>query len=265
MAELSALYEIARAVTQWTDLAEALETIGATMTWLFDRAAITIWLVDRPQGRLKRLAAITPDGTSLDPLLLDLADDLTAGAVIAGAQAKVLVPPTPLPPVAQPPAIAGQQHATSCLLLPLQSRGQVIGLLAVTATVPDRVYTPADAAVALTIAGTLANAIENARLFEQAQVAAVEEERKRLARELHDSVSQALFLANLNAEVLPQLWEQDADMARRALGDLQQFTRSAQAEMRMLLLELRPKALINTPLHMTCCKRWARRSAPSTS
>jgi signal transduction histidine kinase len=91
-------------------------------------------------------------------------------------------------------------------------------------------------------------AIGNARLFTQATAAAAEAERRRLARELHDSVSQALFLANLNADVIPQLWEQDQALGRRALGDLQQFTRSALAEMRTLLLELRPSALVATPL-----------------
>lgn len=91
-------------------------------------------------------------------------------------------------------------------------------------------------------------AIENARLFIQARAAAAEEERRRLARELHDSVSQALFLANMNADVLPQLWEQNPAAGRRAIGDLQQFTRSALAEMRTLLIELRPSALTQTPL-----------------
>ena len=50
-------------------------------------------------------------------------------------------------------------------------------------------------------------AIRNAQLYEQAQSAAAIEERQRLARDLHDSVSQTLFSASLIAESLPQLWE----------------------------------------------------------
>jgi len=129
------------------------------------------------------------------------------------------------------------------------SRNEVIGLLCIRATSKDQVFTPADVALAQTIAGTLANAIENARLFARAQLAAAEEERKRLAHELHDSVSQALFVANLTADVLPTIWELNPEQGKRALSDMQQFTRSAVAEMRMLLVELRPRALANSPLH----------------
>lgn len=248
VAELSALHEIALAVMQWTDLPEALQTIGTTLTWLFDRAAISIWIVDRSRANLHRLATIAHDQTTMGGQTLALADDPIAQTVIAGTPAQVLSPPAPLPRVAQPADANEMPRYVSCMLLPLQSRREVIGLLAVSSAAPERTYTAGDMEVAQTISGTLANAIENVRLFEQAQVAAVEEERKRLARDLHDSVSQSLFLANLNAEVLPQLWEQNPEVALQALADLQQFTRSAVAEMRMLLLELRPATLTSTTL-----------------
>lgn len=248
VAELSALHQIALAVMQWTDLPEALQTIGTTLTWLFDRAAISIWIVDRSRSHLHRLATIAHDTTTMGGQTLALADDPVAQAVIAGTPAHVLSPPAPLPLVAQAAGSGELPRYTSCMVLPLQSRSEVIGLLAVSSSAPERTYTAGEMEVAQTISGTLANAIENVRLFEQAQVAAVEEERKRLARDLHDSVSQSLFLANLNAEVLPQLWEQNPEVAIQALADLQQFTRSAVAEMRMLLLELRPATLTNTTL-----------------
>jgi ligand-binding sensor domain-containing protein/signal transduction histidine kinase len=72
---------------------------------------------------------------------------------------------------------------------------------------------------------------------------AVAEERGRLARELHDAVTQTLFSASLIAEVLPQLWQRDRDEALRRLEELRQLNRGALAEMRTLLLELRPAAL----------------------
>jgi signal transduction histidine kinase len=74
-------------------------------------------------------------------------------------------------------------------------------------------------------------------------------ERRRLARELHDSVTQALFAATMTADVLPGLWELDPDEAREALVELRRLTGGALAEMRMLLLELRPDALVRAPLH----------------
>ncbi|HET7771855.1 MAG TPA: sensor histidine kinase, partial [Chloroflexota bacterium] len=91
-------------------------------------------------------------------------------------------------------------------------------------------------------------AIENARLYGQAQQAAALEERQRLARELHDAVTQTLFSASLIAEVLPRMWERDPLAARARLEELRQLTRGALAEMRALLLELRPAALTEAPL-----------------
>ena len=72
---------------------------------------------------------------------------------------------------------------------------------------------------------------------------AVAEERGRLARELHDAVTQTLFSASLIADVLPRLWERNREEALRRLEELRQLNRGALAEMRTLLLELRPSAL----------------------
>jgi signal transduction histidine kinase len=72
---------------------------------------------------------------------------------------------------------------------------------------------------------------------------AIVAERNRLARELHDAVTQTLFAASLIAEVLPDLWDMDEAEARKSTDELRQLTRGALAEMRTLLFELRPAAL----------------------
>jgi signal transduction histidine kinase len=72
---------------------------------------------------------------------------------------------------------------------------------------------------------------------------AVAAERSRLARELHDAVTQTLFSASLIAEVLPRMWARDPDRGRQQLEEVRLLTRGALAEMRSLLLELRPEAL----------------------
>ncbi|MBC8507745.1 MAG: hypothetical protein ISR58_04000 [Anaerolineales bacterium] len=86
------------------------------------------------------------------------------------------------------------------------------------------------------------------KLAQQAVESAVEEERNRLARDLHDAVTQTLFSASLIAEVLPRLWRRDETEGQRRLGELRELTRGALAEMRTLLLELRPAALLETSL-----------------
>jgi PAS domain S-box-containing protein len=86
-------------------------------------------------------------------------------------------------------------------------------------------------------------------LAEKAANEAVTADRTRLARDLHDAVTQTLFSASLTAEVLPDLWDMDVDEAKRSTEELRQLTRGALAEMRTLLLELRPAALTQTRLN----------------
>lgn len=86
------------------------------------------------------------------------------------------------------------------------------------------------------------------QLLAQAEEQATSAERSRLARDLHDVVTQLLFSINLVAGSLPQLWERDPEMAKRSSGELQRLTRGALAEMRTLLRELRPHTITETDL-----------------
>ena len=85
-------------------------------------------------------------------------------------------------------------------------------------------------------------------LAQERALAAVAAERSRLARELHDAVTQTLFSASLVAEALPAAWEKDPQEGHELLQDLRGLSRGALAEMRTLLLELRPAALLETHL-----------------
>lgn len=85
-------------------------------------------------------------------------------------------------------------------------------------------------------------------LAKKAAEEAVTADRNRLARDLHDAVTQTLFSSSLIAEVLPDLWEMDMNEAKNSTEELRQLTRGALAEMRTLLLELRPATLTQTHL-----------------
>ncbi len=86
------------------------------------------------------------------------------------------------------------------------------------------------------------------RLYEQIEQNAVAAERNRIAHDLHDSVTQTLFSASIIADILPRLWQRNSQEAERRLQELRELTRGALAEMRTLLLELRPTALNNVAL-----------------
>lgn len=83
---------------------------------------------------------------------------------------------------------------------------------------------------------------------QRAAETAVSEERSRIARELHDAVTQTLFSASLMADGLPELWKIDRKKAETQVKDIQLLNRSALAEMRTLLLELRPEVMAKTPM-----------------
>lgn len=91
-------------------------------------------------------------------------------------------------------------------------------------------------------------ALEQADLRDEREREAIAGERNRLARDLHDAVTQTLFSASVVAEALPRVMERDPEEGKRALEELRLWTRGALAEMRTLLLELRPAALIEKSL-----------------
>lgn len=92
-------------------------------------------------------------------------------------------------------------------------------------------------------------ALEETRRL-QAEERTIYEERQRMARDLHDAVSQTLFSASLTADVLPVLYGRDAAHGQQLLDGLKHMIRGALAELRTLLAELRPQSLLDTDLAM---------------
>jgi PAS domain S-box-containing protein len=133
------------------------------------------------------------------------------------------------------------------LAVPICVQNQVYGGMLLYYGKP-RAFSQDDLELAILFSEQAALAIENARLRDQVEQAAATAERNRLARELHDAVTQTLFSASLIAEALPRVWKQHPQEGRRGLEELRQLTRGASAEMRTMLLELRPAALTEKPL-----------------
>jgi PAS domain S-box-containing protein len=136
---------------------------------------------------------------------------------------------------------------SSLLCVPIQVDGEVFGVFGVYYCEP-RSFTGAEERLLLALAQRAAVAIANARQFQQAQDSATLDERQRLARELHDAVTQTLFAAGLNAQALPEIWAADPVAGQRCMQELQRLTWGALAEMRTVLVELRPAAMTEMEL-----------------
>jgi signal transduction histidine kinase len=140
-----------------------------------------------------------------------------------------------------------QAEWRSCLVVPLVVRGDAFGALVLLYAATRR-FSDEDLGLASAFGDQAALAVENARLREQVERTATAAERSRLARELHDSVTQSLFAASLTAEALYRDRDTASPRARASLLDVQRLTRGALAEMRTLLVEMRPGALAQAPL-----------------
>jgi PAS domain S-box-containing protein len=130
----------------------------------------------------------------------------------------------------------------SLLAIPLRIKNAVVGVL-------DVVNKPGgfereDVRALSLFADQAAIAIENARLHEKAERLAVMEERQRLARELHDSVTQALYSVTLYADAARMAMSAGKQEAvADHLQELRAMAREAMLDMRLLIFELHPPAL----------------------
>jgi nitrate/nitrite-specific signal transduction histidine kinase len=129
-----------------------------------------------------------------------------------------------------------------CVYVPLSTKGQELGFF-ILGNHESGHLLPEERSLLSSIGKQVGVAMENARLYEQAEQTAITGERNRLARELHDAVTQTLFSANLIADVIPRIWKRDPEEGMQNLEELRQLTRGALAEMRTLLLEMRPESL----------------------
>jgi GAF domain-containing protein len=121
------------------------------------------------------------------------------------------------------------------LALPLMVRGRLIGSLVLAHGKPRR-FTPSARSLAQAIASQAAIAIENARLYQQAQDAAAASERLRLARDLHDSVAQALYSISLYGEASRMaLSVGKVEVTFENLREIHSLVREAMTDLRVLI------------------------------
>lgn len=200
----------------------------------------------------------------LDGSLIVLASNLFENGALSSANRISSIPEWIITPVMQGSTLTisdlkdfSKQHPIlssnffgkyqSLLAVPLVINDLVSGGLVLLYNYP-RELVAEDEQIAVNFADHAALAIANAELRSQAEEIAVSAERSRLARDLHDAVTQTLFATSLIAEVLPRLWERNPEVGKQKIEEIRELTRGALAEMRTLLMELRPSSLEDVPL-----------------
>lgn len=242
--EITILNESAALINSTLELDQVLDAIIRQVSRLMqvERCAIFELLPEQRELRIRRCRGLGDEYASKVRIPVGAA---AVGKAVA-LRAPVVVedirqvwPETP-PPYIQP-AIQ-QVDYRAILAVPLISKGNIFGCIAIYYPAP-RTFAQEEKNLLNIFAGHAALAIDNARLYQKARELAVMEERNRLARELHDSVSQSLFSIVLNTEALAHLVERDPVKSAAIVGRLQDIAHEALAEMRALIFELRPAAL----------------------
>lgn len=135
------------------------------------------------------------------------------------------------------------RHYRAYLGVPLVIKDELYGTLGVYYCEPQT-FSDDEVQLAIAFGDQAALAIENARLRTQASQVAVVAERERLARELHDSVTQSLYSLTLLAEASQRLvGVGELESVRDYTGRLGEIAQQALREMRLLVYQLRPLAL----------------------
>lgn len=134
------------------------------------------------------------------------------------------------------------QHGTDHhVAIPMLAGDRVVGVLI--ASREAKAFSTREIGIASTTADLLAAAVQSATIHEIEKQQAASGERQRLARDLHDAVSQSIYSASLIAEVLPSVWSRSPEEGEHDLATMRHLVRNALAELRTLLYELQPSTL----------------------
>lgn len=248
--ELQALYEISAAASDDLDPGLLLDFSLSRALLAVDYDAGAVHLIDDNTGDLTLAAALglnLAEQTMLGPAGVGaawLAEQITqAGNLWVGSMDE--------------PALPVCRSFASCAMVPLRARGRVLGTL----MIMNRAENPLPASMQqllTTIADQIGLAIESIELRQQARQTAVLAERERIARDLHDVVTQSIYsLINFAEAARESAIAGDMAEVQRTAQSIMQTAQQALGEMRVLLYDLRSDVLASRGLSQALADRLA--------
>jgi signal transduction histidine kinase len=233
--------KVSREVTAILDIDRLLSRVVELICQAFDYYSVQIFLVDAGTDRLVLRAASGEAGWQLrsDGLSLPIEGRSLNSTAVRRNEALLVNDVSREPRFWTTDSLP---HTRSELVIPLRVGPQVIGTLDAQM---DRInaFREDDLLLYQSLGDQIAIAIENARLYDRSRELAILEERTRLARELHDSVTQSLFSVHCQAGAVATYLERDPARSKQELEELRCTAHEALQGMRALIFDLRPVSL----------------------
>jgi PAS domain S-box-containing protein len=249
--EMSALLEVMRTVSSTLDVGELVGVTLEQLKLIIDHTGSSV-LIER-DGALEIMGARARTDATIEigarfPLSADailtqtirrgdhvIINDVWADDPMAESYRRVI---SSVGLLDQMPFI----EIKSWMGMPMIAEGELVGMLTLSKTQTGQ-FTEEHARLVRAFADQVAIGIERARLFAQGTRLAAVEERQRLARELHDSVSQALYGIALGARTARTQLDREPEKAVEPVEYVLSLAEAGLTEMRALIFELRPESL----------------------
>lgn len=218
--ELEALSTVSREINSHLLIEEVLSSVTEKARALLGGEVASLCLLDE-EGRVLSLRAAAAPEIAIQQGESPVNNPLV-GQILRQQRGQHCAYPCGLPEHDFCQIIA-PAYRTSHLAAPLYAKGKVIGALCVGGSRPDA-FPPEMAAVLTQLSDAAAVALENSRLYQQAERAATLEERYRIAAEMHDGLLQTLSFLRITVELLEE--QLQSGSSKKALATMQQIRRA---------------------------------------